>query len=111
VLKQAKSLGMTTVIWDVRAPDWARPGVSVIINRILERATNGAIILLHDGGGDRSETVAALPKISVKISIPKWAILSVLHTSSYPIHNLILTCACLDMRGRRDTCRSLDIGK
>jgi peptidoglycan/xylan/chitin deacetylase (PgdA/CDA1 family) len=54
---------MTTVIWDVRTTDWARPGVSVIINRIFERATNGAIIVLHDGGGDRSETVAALPAI------------------------------------------------
>jgi len=54
---------MTTVLWDVRATDWAKPGVGVIRDRILERTGNGAIILLHDGGGDRSETVAALPAI------------------------------------------------
>ncbi len=63
VLTQVNQLGMTTVLWDVRATDWAKPGVGVIRDRILERTGNGAIILLHDGGGDRSETVAALPAI------------------------------------------------
>jgi peptidoglycan-N-acetylglucosamine deacetylase len=63
VLKQADRLGMRTVIWNVRATDWMKPGVDVIAARILERSTRGGIILLHDGGGDRSETVAALPAI------------------------------------------------
>src|SRR6266568_2682365 len=56
-------LDMTTVIWDVLATDWAMPGVDVIANRVIEHTGNGSIILLHDGGGDRSETVAALPII------------------------------------------------
>lgn len=63
VLKQADRLGLTTVIWDVRATDWSRPGVDLIISRILNRSTQGSIILLHDGRGDRSQTVAALPPI------------------------------------------------
>jgi peptidoglycan-N-acetylglucosamine deacetylase len=63
VLKQADRLGMRTVIWNVRATDWMKPGIDVIAARILERSTRGGIILLHDGGGDRSETVAALPTI------------------------------------------------
>ena len=63
VLKQVTSLGLTTVIWNVRATDWAKPGVDVISERVIERTGSGAIILLHDGGGDRSETVAALPTI------------------------------------------------
>src|SRR2546421_9525103 len=63
VLTQANLLGLTTVIWNDEARDWLRPGIDVIGSRILGLAGNGAIILLHDGGGDRSQTVAALPTI------------------------------------------------
>jgi peptidoglycan/xylan/chitin deacetylase (PgdA/CDA1 family) len=59
----ARSLDMTTVIWDVRATDWAQPGIDIIARRVIDRASNGSIVLLHDGGGDRSQTVAALPTI------------------------------------------------
>ena len=40
-----------------------RPGVSVIVQRVLSALHPGAIIGMHDGGGDRSQTVAALPAI------------------------------------------------
>ena len=63
VLTEAYHLGFTTVIWNDEARDWQLPGASVIVNRILWLARNGAIILLHDGGGNRSQTVAALPYI------------------------------------------------
>lgn len=63
VLTQASHLGMTTVLWNDEAKDWTRPGVTTIVQVILALAHNGAIILLHDGGGDRSQTVAALPSI------------------------------------------------
>jgi peptidoglycan-N-acetylglucosamine deacetylase len=53
----------TVVLWDAEAEDWARPGPEVIADRILARTEPGSIILLHDGGGDRSQTVAALPAI------------------------------------------------
>lgn len=62
-LTAINSFGMTTVIWDNEAQDWSIPGTQVIITRILNLAVNGAIILLHDGGGNRSQTVAALPII------------------------------------------------
>ena len=61
VLAEAYSLGVTTVLWDASAGDWSLPGVSVIVSRILHYVHNGAIILLHDGGGNRAQTVAALP--------------------------------------------------
>lgn len=54
---------LITVVWNDEGEDWARPGVNAIIQRILGLARNGAIILMHDGGGDRSQTVAALPFI------------------------------------------------
>lgn len=63
VFAEATKLGITTVRWDVRATDWAEPGVDVISHRIVNRAHPGGVILLHDGGGDRSQTVAALPSI------------------------------------------------
>jgi peptidoglycan/xylan/chitin deacetylase (PgdA/CDA1 family) len=63
VLAQAKYLGYTTVMWDGSAEDWYLPGVRVIVNKTLYYARNGAILLLHDGGGNRAETVAALPII------------------------------------------------
>jgi peptidoglycan/xylan/chitin deacetylase (PgdA/CDA1 family) len=62
-LKEINMLALTTVLWNNEAQDWASPGTSVIVTRILDMASNGAIILLHDGGGLRSQTVEALPTI------------------------------------------------
>ncbi|MFJ8039889.1 polysaccharide deacetylase family protein [Kitasatospora sp. NPDC096147] len=53
--------GLTTVLWDVETNDWARPGAEVIAGRVLRRVRPGSVVLMHDGGGDRSQTVAALP--------------------------------------------------
>ncbi|HZD02371.1 MAG TPA: polysaccharide deacetylase family protein [Actinomycetes bacterium] len=60
----ARSLGYRTVLWDVDPDDW-QPGVTPdqIVARVLSAARPGAVVLLHDGGGDRSATVAALPAI------------------------------------------------
>ena len=63
VLPVLNQLGMTTFLWDNMASDWTLPGASVISQRIIGGAHNGMIILLHDGGGDRSQTAAALPTI------------------------------------------------
>ncbi|MFG3226117.1 polysaccharide deacetylase family protein [Kitasatospora sp. NPDC048194] len=59
-LKVAADLGMRNMGWSVDPRDWARPGTSVITDRILKDVRPGAIVLNHDGGGDRSQTVAAL---------------------------------------------------
>jgi peptidoglycan/xylan/chitin deacetylase (PgdA/CDA1 family) len=56
----AASLGLRPVLWSVDPRDWSRPGTSAIIQRVLAAVRPGGIILLHDGGGDRSQTVAAL---------------------------------------------------
>ncbi|TMC21423.1 MAG: polysaccharide deacetylase family protein [Chloroflexi bacterium] len=59
----AARLGLSTVLWSIDSKDWSKPGTSAIIESILSTTHNGSIILLHDGGGDRSQTVAALPTI------------------------------------------------
>ncbi|WP_405809342.1 polysaccharide deacetylase family protein [Streptomyces sp. NBC_01520] len=56
-------LDSTIVLWDVDPSDWSMPGAGVIARTVLEQTRPGSIILLHDGGGDRSQTVAALPMI------------------------------------------------
>ncbi len=62
-LKYLNSYGLSVFLWNDDPQDWARPGVRLIVSRALAEASNGGIILMHDGGGDRSETVAALPII------------------------------------------------
>jgi peptidoglycan-N-acetylglucosamine deacetylase len=54
---------LSTILWNNEARDWTLPGVNAIVYRILTLARNGGIILLHDGGGFRYQTVAALPII------------------------------------------------
>lgn len=58
---------MLMVLWSADTSDYIRPGVSKIIYTAVSGAQPGAIILMHDGGGDRSETVAALPRIIVRL--------------------------------------------
>jgi peptidoglycan-N-acetylglucosamine deacetylase len=57
------TLRQIVVTWDVDAQDWSRPGTRSIVDRVLADVRDGSVILLHDGGGDRSQTVAALPSI------------------------------------------------
>jgi peptidoglycan-N-acetylglucosamine deacetylase len=53
----------TIILWDVQADDWARPGAEIITERVLAGIQPGSIVLLHDSGGERSQTVASLPAI------------------------------------------------
>ncbi len=63
LLSEVRSLGMTTIQWDIDPRDWALPGIGEIESNVLSNAQNGGIVEMHDGGGDRSETVASLPTI------------------------------------------------
>ena len=66
LLDYCASENLAPLDWSVDPQDWARPGVSKIVKTIMGATKTGSIILEHDGGGDRSETVAAL-----KIAIPR----------------------------------------
>ena len=52
--------GLTPLAWSVDPRDWSRPGVGAIVGGIVADTQTGSIILEHDGGGNRSQTVAAL---------------------------------------------------
>src|SRR4029077_1467164 len=58
-----RGLHILMVRWSVDTADYRRPGSKAIVARALAGARPGAIILLHDAGGDRSQTVAALPRV------------------------------------------------
>jgi peptidoglycan/xylan/chitin deacetylase (PgdA/CDA1 family) len=64
VVQAAQSRGQRTVLWSVDPADWRRGATARSITRkVLADVRPGSIVLLHDGGGDRSATVAALPRI------------------------------------------------
>ena len=63
VWKQTRQLRLKVALWDVDTRDWSRPGTKQIIRTAEKNARPGAIILMHDGGDDRRQTIAALPKI------------------------------------------------
>jgi peptidoglycan/xylan/chitin deacetylase (PgdA/CDA1 family) len=63
VVSAARALGMATIIWNVDPTDWALPGTQAIEQRVLAQVQPGSIILSHDGGGPRSQTLAAYPSI------------------------------------------------
>ncbi|NUS16172.1 MAG: polysaccharide deacetylase family protein [Streptomyces sp.] len=52
--------GMRPLGWNVDTKDFTRPGAGVIVATVKSEIHNGPTILFHDGGGDRSQTVAAL---------------------------------------------------
>lgn len=55
--------GYVVTLWSVDSRDWRRPGVERVANNVLQNVVPGAIVLFHDGGGMRNQTVEALPKV------------------------------------------------
>jgi peptidoglycan/xylan/chitin deacetylase (PgdA/CDA1 family) len=69
--------GMALILWSVDSQDYARPGVERIVNNVVSAATPGAIVLMHDGGGDRSQTVKALPRIITRLRARGYGLVTV----------------------------------
>ena len=61
--KLLHALHLLMILWSTDTGDYALPGVNAIVQSALAGAHPGAIILMHDAGGNRSETIAALPAI------------------------------------------------
>ena len=62
-LKLLQQWGYRSVMWSVVPEDWVRPGISLVVNRIVQQTYNGSIIVLHDGysgGQDVAKTVAKI---------------------------------------------------
>lgn len=61
--RELHHLHLLMILWSVDTADYTLPGTEAIVQRALAGAKPGAIILMHDAGGNRSETIAALPAI------------------------------------------------
>ncbi|HEX4086722.1 MAG TPA: polysaccharide deacetylase family protein [Chthoniobacteraceae bacterium] len=62
-LEKVHDMGYEIIMENIDPEDWARPGTDVIVDRVKELRRDGSLILLHDAGGNREQTVAALPQI------------------------------------------------
>lgn len=60
--------GYQVVLWSLDTRDWTRPGTSFIVSQVLNQVKPGSIILMHDGGGNRQQTVDALSTILKDLS-------------------------------------------
>lgn len=58
-----RSVGMRPMNWNLDSHDWTRPGVKAIAQTVIKGVKPGYVVLLHDGGGDRTQTLKALPYI------------------------------------------------
>jgi peptidoglycan/xylan/chitin deacetylase (PgdA/CDA1 family) len=58
-----KKLKMLTILWTIDSSDFRQPGAGTIVKTVVSGARPGAIVLMHDAGGPRAQTVAALPRI------------------------------------------------
>ncbi|MFD6279684.1 bifunctional polysaccharide deacetylase/glycosyltransferase family 2 protein [Streptomyces sp. NPDC060209] len=67
VYERLGAMGYTSVFIDTDSEDWQQPGVSKIVKWATPEDGDGASVLFHDAGGDRSETLAALPKYIKKM--------------------------------------------
>lgn len=63
VKEQIAQLHETPILWSIDTEDWSLPGTPAIVSAVLDHAGNGDIVLMHDGGGVRTQTIAALPQI------------------------------------------------
>jgi peptidoglycan/xylan/chitin deacetylase (PgdA/CDA1 family) len=59
----ARKRDLLSIVWDVDPKDWTLPGSDAIVRNVLANAHAGSIVLLHDAGGPRNQTLAALPQI------------------------------------------------
>ncbi|WP_285730019.1 polysaccharide deacetylase family protein [Nocardiopsis sp. ATB16-24] len=59
----AAELGMRPLGWSLVVQDWDSPGTDTLVRRLEEGVTSRSVVLLHDGGGDRAQTVDAVARV------------------------------------------------
>lgn len=72
-LLYAAALGYDIVLWDVDPQDWRRPGARAISDYILSNVFPGVVVLMHDGGGDCTQSVQALATVLSELSAQRYA--------------------------------------
>ncbi|WP_069466518.1 polysaccharide deacetylase family protein [Actinacidiphila rubida] len=68
----AARLGMRALGWRLDVADWEPPGTDELVRRLSSGVTPGAVVLLHDGGGDRGQTVEAVDRLTPRLASRGW---------------------------------------
>jgi peptidoglycan/xylan/chitin deacetylase (PgdA/CDA1 family) len=77
VLNDINNAGLSTMSYSIDPRDWSLPGVASIVNAVVGGAFPGAVVDMHDGGGNRSQTVAALPQIITRLRAEGYSFVSI----------------------------------
>ncbi len=77
IMQTARSLGLATVLWNVDPSDYTLPGIAAIEQRVLDQVRPGSIIISHDGGGPRGQTLAAYPAIIASLRARGYRIVTI----------------------------------
>ena len=91
-MRELQRLHLLMVLWSVDTDDYEQPGVPTIVQRAIEGAHPGAIILMHDAGGQRQQTIEALPTIIKQLRARGYKLVTVprLLADDPPAHGLPL---------------------
>lgn len=69
---RAAAKGLKLAMWTIDTLDWKKPGADAIANTVITQAKPGSVVLMHDGGDDRSQTVTALERILRELTAQGW---------------------------------------
>ncbi len=84
-LNQIGQRGLVTMSYSVDPRDWSLPGVQAIVDRVVGAAFPGAVVDMHDAGGPRDETVAALPQIITDLRSEGYTFVSICGSPTAPV--------------------------
>jgi peptidoglycan/xylan/chitin deacetylase (PgdA/CDA1 family) len=76
-LDQIAQRGLATMSYSIDPQDWSLPGVQAIVNRVVGAALPGGVVVMHDAGGPREQTVAALPQIITDLEAEGYTFVSI----------------------------------
>jgi peptidoglycan/xylan/chitin deacetylase (PgdA/CDA1 family) len=85
LVAEVEAAGMRSIRWNVDPADWKSPGVEAIVANVLANAHDGAIVLSHDGGGARDQTIAAYERIIPALRARGYKLVTVTDLLGYPL--------------------------
>ncbi len=85
----ATSMGLDMALWTVDTNDWQQGGVNGIVQAALGGATDNGVILMHDGGGNRSQTVDALDDIILGLQSQGYELVTLNQISTLPVWDFV----------------------
>jgi len=90
MITKAVNNGFKVVMWSWHqdTEDWANPGVTKIIDKVLTGTQPGDVILFHDAGGDRSQTIRALEKILPELKKQGYQFVTISELLEYQSRNI-----------------------